>query len=463
MLACSDRSRFSTWRFPQVGKPVPTYVQRAFRVKIFALLALQQAVCLAIMVLLRQFAWGGRPVQKSLAVEGFYYLLSFTDMVMIMQLSLIRNNFPYNYLLMSVMTCVAAVLWSLTESLFATLLHLELACMTCIAMGVASMMCGLLTRDDFKYLSQRAVPAALATGWFTASVVALLAARLTPLHEIIHIWEPWLASVLLGLLLSLMMFEARWVFFRSQPDDFMGILIILNGSMMSVVSIPSFVIIYGFLYMTRVEEPNEETDPRPQEDLPRNNLDDVDAAPAPAGPAASLSETSQRIDSRVTDLEKKIAKCDEDLRRYVGGKASAQQKQLALQCMKRKKMYEQQRDQILGTQFNVDSLAGAQEQAEINIMTVEAMKVGHQDLKERYEQIGGVMDIEKLMDNMADLNDEIADINEAISTSYAVPDGFDESSFEAELDTETGMWESSKCVNGSLKQQIQKSAAFSLS
>ena len=43
-------------------------------------------------------------------------------------------------------------------------------------------------------------------------------------------------------------------------------------------------------------------------------------------------------------------------------------------------MYEQQRDQILGTQFNVDSLAGAQEQAEINVMTVEAMKAGHQDL-----------------------------------------------------------------------------------
>lgn len=28
-------------------------------------------------------------------------------------------------------------------------------------------------------------------------------------------------------------------------------------------------------------------------------------------------------------------------------------------------MYEQQRDQILGTQFNVDSLAGAQEQAHL--------------------------------------------------------------------------------------------------
>eukprot|EP00913_Durusdinium_trenchii_P013558 g12728.t1 len=171
-----------------------------------------------------------------------------------------------------------------------------------------------------------------------------------------------------------------------------------------------------------------------------------------AGPAPSLQDTSARIDTRVTELEKKIAKCDEeriyvffflrgrsrnrlssqDLRRYVGAK-SGQQKQLALQCLKRKRMYEQQRDQILGTQFNVDSLAGAQEQAEINVMTVEAMKAGHQDLKERYTQIGGVMDIERLMDDMADLNDEIYDINEAISTSYAVPDGFDEASFEAEF------------------------------
>ncbi|CAJ1410151.1 unnamed protein product [Effrenium voratum] len=152
----------------------------------------------------------------------------------------------------------------------------------------------------------------------------------------------------------------------------------------------------------------------------------------PTGPAPSLQDTSSRIDSRVTDLEKKIAKCDEDLRRYVAAKGG-QQKQLALQCLKRKRMYEQQRDQILGTQFNVDSLAGAQEQAEINMMTVEAMKAGHQDLKERYSQMGGAMDIEQLMDNMADLNDEISDINEAISTSYAVPDGFDEASFAAEF------------------------------
>ena len=35
--------------------------------------------------------------------------------------------------------------------------------------------------------------------------------------------------------------------------------------------------------MTRVEEPNEETDLRRQEDLPQSNLDDVDAVPNPLG------------------------------------------------------------------------------------------------------------------------------------------------------------------------------------
>merc|ERR1740121_360675 len=157
------------------------------------------------------------------------------------------------------------------------------------------------------------------------------------------------------------------------------------------------------------------------------------AAPAPAGPAPSLSDASGRIDSRITELEAKIDKCDQDIRRYMSQGKGPTQKQLALQCMKRKKMYEQQRDQILGTQFNVDCLAGAQEQADLTAMTVEAMQAGHQDLKQRYAKMGGAGDIEKLMDSMADLQDEIQDMNEALSTSYAVPDGFDESAFEHEF------------------------------
>lgn len=159
-----------------------------------------------------------------------------------------------------------------------------------------------------------------------------------------------------------------------------------------------------------------------------------------AAPAPSLQETSTRIDSRVSDLEAKIAKCDQDVRRHM--QRGPQAKPLAMQSLQRKKMYEQQLQQLLGTQFNIDSLAGAQEQADLAVVTVEAMKAGTQDLRERYSKFAGIGDVDKLMDSMADLQDEIQDINDALSSSYAVPGGFDEAEFEkefAQLEEEVSM------------------------
>jgi charged multivesicular body protein 5 len=155
------------------------------------------------------------------------------------------------------------------------------------------------------------------------------------------------------------------------------------------------------------------------------------AEPKAAGPAPSLSDASSKADARITDLDTKIKRCDEDLRRYMA--PGKQQKTLAMQVLKRKKMYEQQRDQILGTQFNIDFLAGAQEQAELTVTSVEAMKAGQADLKQRYKAMGGIDDIERLMDGMADLNDEIQEINEVMSTAFAVPDGFNEADCDAEF------------------------------
>mmetsp|Transcript_28476 Transcript_28476/g.45770 ORF Transcript_28476/g.45770 Transcript_28476/m.45770 type:complete len:222 (-) Transcript_28476:74-739(-) len=151
--------------------------------------------------------------------------------------------------------------------------------------------------------------------------------------------------------------------------------------------------------------------------------------------AVKLSDCSSKIDSRVQDLEKKIDQCNADLKRYMGtGPSKASNKSMALQVMKRKKMYEQQRDQIMGTQFNIDQLAFAQEQAEVTVMAVEAMKQGHQDLKAQYANGNlDVGEIENLMDELADFADESKEIQEAMSTAFAVPDGFDEADCEAEF------------------------------
>jgi len=151
---------------------------------------------------------------------------------------------------------------------------------------------------------------------------------------------------------------------------------------------------------------------------------------APAGPPPTLGDASGKMDARLKDIEAKIAKCDEDIKKQMA-RPGPQQKQMVMQVMKRKKMYEQQRDQVVGTQFNVDSLAFAQEQAEVTAMSVEAMREGHKNLKEAYKKMD-IGNIESLMDDLADFADEAKEINEAISQSFAVPDGFDEGSFEEE-------------------------------
>merc|ERR1719174_3300795 len=60
------------------------------------------------------------------------------------------------------------------------------------------------------------------------------------------------------------------------------------------------------------------------------------------------------------------------------------------------------------------------------------MKAGHEQLKGAYGKMN-IGDIEKLMDDMADLNDDAQDIQDAIGTAFAVPDGFDEADCEAEF------------------------------
>jgi len=111
----------------------------------------------------------------------------------------------------------------------------------------------------------------------------------------------------------------------------------------------------------------------------------------------------------------------------------AQQRQRAMQAMKMKKMYEQQREQIIGTQFNIDSMSIIQENAEVTIMSVEAVREGQKNLKASYDRMGGIDGVDRLMDDIADFQDEANEINNMMATSFAVPEGFDEADFENEF------------------------------
>lgn len=135
----------------------------------------------------------------------------------------------------------------------------------------------------------------------------------------------------------------------------------------------------------------------------------------PEKPAASLQDASQSLETKIDDLAEKIKKADEEARGFVAKQATdPTAKARAMQALKRKKMYEQQRDQLVNTQFNVENLAFQQEQAKITATTVEAMKKATDDLKQQTAKIG-VDQVDKLKDDMDDMAAEMKEIQDALA------------------------------------------------
>mmetsp|Transcript_38991 Transcript_38991/g.70395 ORF Transcript_38991/g.70395 Transcript_38991/m.70395 type:complete len:220 (+) Transcript_38991:57-716(+) len=146
----------------------------------------------------------------------------------------------------------------------------------------------------------------------------------------------------------------------------------------------------------------------------------------------TLQQAADRIDQQVQALEEKIAKSDEEIRQLVAkGSTNPTAKARAMQAMKRKKMYEQNRDQLLGQQFNVENLAFQQEQAEVTAMAVQAMSAGTEQLKEQQKNVN-INTVDKLTEDLADVQDEMKAINEALAQSSVVPDGADQETLDEE-------------------------------
>eukprot|EP00425_Heterocapsa_triquetra_P002879 CAMPEP_0195058844 /NCGR_PEP_ID=MMETSP0448-20130528/6509_1 /TAXON_ID=66468 /ORGANISM="Heterocapsa triquestra, Strain CCMP 448" /LENGTH=198 /DNA_ID=CAMNT_0040089023 /DNA_START=79 /DNA_END=671 /DNA_ORIENTATION=+ len=132
-------------------------------------------------------------------------------------------------------------------------------------------------------------------------------------------------------------------------------------------------------------------------------------------PSKKLGDASKQLSAKIEDLEGRITKADEEAKQWIAKKdTQPTAKARAMQAIKRKKLYEQQRDQLLGTQFNLENMAIQQEQAQVTLTAVEAMSQATGQLKAQKEKIG-VDQVEKLTDDMQELAADMADINAALA------------------------------------------------
>lgn len=158
-------------------------------------------------------------------------------------------------------------------------------------------------------------------------------------------------------------------------------------------------------------------------------------------PAPSLEDATAGLGGRIDAMDQKIAGLENELRVYKDKikktKSPAAKKQLqrrAMEVLKRKRMYEQQRDNVAGQQFNIDQASFGIESAKANVQTVAAMKAANAELKKTIKKDLDIDAVEDLADDMAELMEDFNEINDALGRNFATPEDLDEADLEAELD-----------------------------
>ena len=106
-------------------------------------------------------------------------------------------------------------------------------------------------------------------------------------------------------------------------------------------------------------------------------------------------------------------------------------KQKALRILKQKKVYESQREMLGNQSFNIEQQNMAIQSMKDTKTTVEAMKIGLKEMKKEYKKID-LNKIENLQDDMADIMEQVNDVQDTMSRTYGMPE-VDEDELEAEL------------------------------
>eukprot|EP01071_Lankesteria_metandrocarpae_P004868 Lankesteria_metandrocarpae@DN3724_c0_g1_i2.p1 len=161
----------------------------------------------------------------------------------------------------------------------------------------------------------------------------------------------------------------------------------------------------------------------------------ADPKQEPSEPGPTLQDASGRLSDNVTALDAKITACDAELLRLKKQLArfnSSSARQQAVTVLTRKKMYEQQRNQLLGAQFNIDQTLFTTEQLQTSTMAASAMRTAATALKQELKQVN-LSNLEALQDDLQDCMLQKEEIDEVLGRNYSMGVSVDEEALEQEF------------------------------
>ncbi|GMH03734.1 hypothetical protein Nepgr_005573 [Nepenthes gracilis] len=142
-----------------------------------------------------------------------------------------------------------------------------------------------------------------------------------------------------------------------------------------------------------------------------------------------LNETLEMLEKKEQVLMKKaageIGKAKEFTR--------AKNKRAAIQCLKKKKLYEQQIEQLGSMQLRIHDQMILLEGAKATTETVDALRSGAAAMKAMHKATN-IEDVDKTMDEINEQTENMKQIQEALSAPIGAAADFDEDELEAELE-----------------------------
>ncbi|KAG6589968.1 Vacuolar protein sorting-associated protein 32-like 1, partial [Cucurbita argyrosperma subsp. sororia] len=142
-----------------------------------------------------------------------------------------------------------------------------------------------------------------------------------------------------------------------------------------------------------------------------------------------LNETLEMLEKKENVLLKKAATEVEKAKDYT----RAKNKRAAIQCLKRKRLYEQQIEQLGNFQLRIHDQMILLEGAKATTETVDALRTGAAAMK-AMQKATNIDDVDKTMDEINEQTENMKQIQEALSNPIGAAADFDEDELEAELE-----------------------------
>lgn len=163
--------------------------------------------------------------------------------------------------------------------------------------------------------------------------------------------------------------------------------------------------------------------------------------PQPTAAAPPPVPDNKAAITKVRDTLETIGKRKDHLMRKVDGEvtnakkfSAAGKKREALQCIKRKKMFEKQLEQLSNTEITLETQMLTLESMNMNQEALSAQRLAAKTMQTQMTNMGGVDAVEETMDQVEDGLADANEIAEALGRSVAMPGMEDEDDLLAELE-----------------------------